>query len=120
MKYQELRTTYQRSLTPESETENKQTDEDEYEEEIDEEEKDDDDDDEDEEEEEDEEEDYDEEDEGSDEELLKRLEAKYGKLQDQTKDTNSQKDSVDEQFSTWKRNFMLISLRNFFKLWVLD
>ncbi|XP_064215543.1 aspartyl/asparaginyl beta-hydroxylase isoform X1 [Tribolium castaneum] len=81
VKYQELRTTYTRSLTPESEPE--ETKEEEYEDE------------EEEEEEEVEDEEDEEESEEDDDDLLKRLEAKYGKLQ--------REDKEDEQFSSWKR-----------------
>ncbi|XP_044257540.1 aspartyl/asparaginyl beta-hydroxylase isoform X2 [Tribolium madens] len=80
VKYQELRTTYTRSLTPESEPEYQNKPDEEYEDE--------------EEEIEDEEEDE-EESEEDDDDLLQRLESKYGKLQ--------REENEDEQFSSWKR-----------------
>ncbi|CAH1378327.1 unnamed protein product [Tenebrio molitor] len=101
-KYQELRTTYTRSLTPESEPEYQckpaDADDEEYEEE------DDDEDVEDEEVEDEEEEESDAaeyEKEDDDEELLKRLEAKYGKLK--RGEQADKREDLDEQFSSWKR-----------------
>lgn len=109
-KYQELRTTYTRSLTPESEPEYQckpaDADDEEYEEE------DDDEDVEDEEVEDEEEEESDAaeyEKEDDDEELLKRLEAKYGKLK--RGEQADKREDLDEQFSSWKRNNFIYELQ---------
>lgn len=105
-KYRELQTTYSRSLTPESDTELKRksrlADDYEYDEDVD-----DEDEDEEDEEESDEEERYDEDEEVSeddDEELLKKLEAKYGKLKHRKEEEDYEdEEEDDDQLSSWKR-----------------
>lgn len=115
-KYEELRTTYVRSLTPEIERKNKDQKDEEAEdeesveeEEIEEEEVEEEDEEDDEEEEVDEEEEEyaesDNEEYDEDEDLLKRLEAKYGKIQDEEDDGN---------LASWKRKFPRKSLNNCF------
>ncbi|XP_063929189.1 aspartyl/asparaginyl beta-hydroxylase isoform X2 [Zophobas morio] len=104
LKYGELRTTYARSLTPESEPEYQtkpaEADDEEYEEEEEEEVEDEEEEEEEEEDEESETGEYEKED--DDDDLLKRLEARYGKLQRGSREAQNEKD-LEEQFSSWKR-----------------